>query len=178
MINRRCMHLAAGCWVTGIPVHLGLTYQIFSLPFCGSHQLNHFFCDISPILRLACGNTFMIAMLIYVLAILVVTIPFMLIPGSYVKVISTILTLPLATGWAKAFSTCSSHLMVVVLFFGSGMISYLRPNSSYSTGMDKFISVFYTIVIPVLNPMIYCLRNKDVWMALRKFLSTWIVLWL
>lgn len=176
MNNRLCIHLAAGCWMTGIPVHIGLTYQIFSLPFCGSHQLNHFFCDIPPIVRLACGDTSMIEMLIYVLAVLLVTIPFMLILGSYVKVISTILTLPSATGQAKAFSTCSSHLMVVALFFGSGMISYLRPKSSYSAGMDKFISLFYTIVIPVLNPMIYCLRNKDVRVALRKFLSAWIVL--
>lgn len=84
------LHLAAGCWVTGVPVHRGLTYQIFSLRFWGSHQLNHFFCDIPPIVRLACGDTFMIAMLIYVLAVLIVTISFMLILGSHVKIISTI----------------------------------------------------------------------------------------
>nr|XP_002708967.1 olfactory receptor 10AG1-like [Oryctolagus cuniculus] len=173
MNSRVCMQLAAGCWTSGIPVHIGFTYLIFSLPFCGSNQLNHFFCDVPPVLTLACGDTFMIEMLIYVIAIVVVTIPFMLIFGSYVKIITTILKLPSATRRAKAFSTCSSHLMVVALFFGSGIITYLRPKSSHSTGTDKFLSLFYTVVTPIFNPMIYCLRNKDVILALRKFLLKW-----
>uniref|UniRef100_A0A8D1E884 Olfactory receptor n=1 Tax=Sus scrofa TaxID=9823 RepID=A0A8D1E884_PIG len=169
MNSRLCIRLAAGCWVSGIPVHVGFTYQIFSLPFCGSNQLNHFFCDIPPVLKLTCGDTSLIELLIYVVAVLVVTIPFMLILGSYVKIIGSILNLPSATGRAKAFSTCSSHLIVVALFFGSGIMTYLRPNSSRSIGVDKFLSLFYTIVTPVFNPMIYCLRNKDVMVALRKF---------
>ena len=168
--SRLCIQLAAGCWVSGVPVHIVLTYQIFSLPFCGSNQLNHFFCDIPPVLKLACGDTLITETLVYVVAVLVVTVPFMLILGSYVRIIETILKLPSATGRAKAFSTCSSHLMVVALFFGSGLITYLRPNSSHSIGMDKFISLFYTIVTPMFNPMIYCLRNKEVLVALRKFL--------
>ena len=170
MNSRLCIQLAAGCWVSGVPVHIVLTYQIFSLPFCGSNQLNHFFCDIPPVLKLACGDTLITETLVYVVAVLVVTVPFMLILGSYVRIIETILKLPSATGRAKAFSTCSSHLMVVALFFGSGLITYLRPNSSHSIGMDKFISLFYTIVTPMFNPMIYCLRNKEVLVALRKFL--------
>ena len=169
MNSRLCIRLAAGCWVSGIPVHVGFTYQIFSLPFCGSNQLNHFFCDIPPVLKLTCGDTSLIELLIYVVAVLVVTIPFMLILGSYVKIIGSILNLPSATGRAKAFSTCSSHLIVVALFFGSGIMTYLRPNSSRSIGVDKFLSLFYTIVTPVFNPMIYCLRNKDVMVTLRKF---------
>ncbi|KAM7085336.1 olfactory receptor 10AG1-like isoform 1-T2 [Molossus nigricans] len=176
MNNRLCIQLAAGCWMTGIPVHIGFTYQIFSLPFCGSHQLNHFFCDVLPVLKLTCGDTFMIEVLSYVLTLLVITIPFMLILASYVKIVSTILKLPSAAGRAKAFSTCSSHLMVVALFFGSGIISYSRPKSSHSTGMDRFLSLFYTVVTPMFNPMIYCLRNKDFMVALRKFLLKWIVL--
>ncbi|XP_069326696.1 olfactory receptor 10AG1-like [Eulemur rufifrons] len=170
MNKRLCIQLAAGCWSSGVPVHIGFTYLIFSLPFCGPNQLNHFFCDIPPVLTLACGDTFLIEMLIYVIAVLVVTIPFMLILGSYVKIISSILKLPSATGRAKAFSTCSSHLMVVALFFGSGIITYLRPKSSHLAGLDKVLSLFYTIVTPMFNPMIYCLRNKDVMVALRKFL--------
>ncbi|XP_030189246.1 olfactory receptor 10AG1-like [Lynx canadensis] len=176
MNSRLCIQLAAGCWITGIPVHIGFTYLIFSLPFCGSNQLNHFFCDIPPILKLACGDTFTIEILVYTVAVLVVTIPFMLILGSYVKIISTILKLPSAAGRAKAFSTCSSHLVVVALFFGSGIISYLRPKSSHSTGMDKFLSLFYSIVTPMFNPIIYCLRNKDVLVALKKFLPKWVVI--
>ncbi|XP_061295631.1 olfactory receptor 10AG1-like [Bos javanicus] len=170
MNSRLCIQLAAGCWVSGVPVHIVLTYQIFSLPFCGSNQLNHFFCDIPPVLKLACGDTLITETLVYVIAVLVVTVPFMLILGSYVRIIETILKLPSATGRAKAFSTCSSHLMVVALFFGSGLITYLRPKSSHSKGMDKFLSLFYTIVTPMFNPMIYCLRNKEVMVALRKFL--------
>ncbi|XP_021012091.1 olfactory receptor 10AG1-like isoform X1 [Mus caroli] len=169
MNNSLCIQLAAGCWISGVPVHIGFTYWIFSLPFCGSNQLNHFFCDIPPVLTLACGDTFMIEMIIYVIALLVVTIPFMLILASYVKIISSILKLPSATGRAKAFSTCSSHLIVVALFFGSGIITYLRPKSSHSAGVDKFLSLFYTVVTPMFNPMIYCLRNKDVMIALKKY---------
>lgn len=178
MNNRLCVQLATGCWVSGVPVHIMLTYQIFSLPFCGSNQLNHFFWDIPPVLKLACGDTLLTETLVYVVAVLVVTVPFMLILGSYVRIIETILKLPSATGRAKAFSTCSSHLMVVALFFGSGLITYLRPKSSHSIGMDKFLSLFYTIVTPMFNPMIYCLRNKEVMVALRKFLLKWIVIWL
>ncbi|XP_072648031.1 olfactory receptor 10AG1-like [Canis lupus baileyi] len=176
MNNRLCIQLATGCWITGIPVHIGFTYLIFSLHFCGSNKLNHFFCDIPPVLKLACGDTFMIEMLVYEVAVLVVTIPFLLILASYVKIISTILKLPSAAGRAKAFSTCSSHLMVVALFFGSGIITYLRPKSSHSTGMDKFLSLFYTIVTPMFNPIIYCLRNKEVMVAFKKSLPKWIVL--
>ncbi|XP_004412052.1 PREDICTED: olfactory receptor 10AG1-like [Odobenus rosmarus divergens] len=176
MNNRLCIQLAASCWITGIPVHIGFTYLIFSLPFCRSNQLNHFFCDIPPVLKLACGDTFMIEMLVYTVAVLVVTVPFMLILGSYGKIISTILKLPSAAGRTKAFSTCSSHLIIVALFFGSGIMTYLRPKSSHSTGMDKFLSLLYTIVTPMFNPIIYCLRNKDVMVALKKFLSKWIVL--
>ncbi|XP_005408338.1 PREDICTED: olfactory receptor 10AG1-like [Chinchilla lanigera] len=175
MNDKLCIQLAGSCWVSGIPVHIGFTYSIFSLPFCGHKQLDHFFCDIPPVLTLVCGDTFLIEMLIYVIALLVVTIPFMLILGSYVKIISTILKLPSTTGRAKAFSTCSSHLMVVALFFGSGIITYLRPKSSHSAETDKLFSLFYTIVTPMFNPMIYCLRNKDVMVALRKFLLQWVV---
>ncbi|XP_042639225.1 olfactory receptor 10AG1-like [Orycteropus afer afer] len=171
MNTQLCTQLAAGCWISGIPVHIESIHLIFSLPFCGSHQLDHFFCDIFPVLKLACEDTYMIEMLIYVITVLVVPIPFMLILGSYVKIISTILKLPSATGRAKAFSTCSSHLMVVALFFGSATITYMRPKSSQSERMDKFLSLFYTIVAPMFNPIIYCLRNKDVMVALRKFLS-------
>ncbi|XP_004646968.2 olfactory receptor 10AG1-like [Octodon degus] len=138
MSNKVCIQLAGGCWVSGIPVHIGFTYCIFSLPFCGRNQLHHFFCDIPPVLTLVCGDTFLVEILIYVIALLVVTIPFLLILGSYVKIISTILKLPTTTGRAKAFSTCSSHLMVVALFFGSGIITYLRPKSTHTPGLDWF----------------------------------------
>ncbi|KAM9660539.1 olfactory receptor 10AG1-like [Trichechus inunguis] len=170
MNHRVCIQLVTGCWTIGIPVMIGQTYQIFSLPFCGSKQINHFFCDILPILRLASGDTFINEMLFYILVVLFGMVPFLLIIGSYSKIIPIILKLPSATSRAKAFSTCSSHLMVVVVFFGSGIITNLRPNTRHSEGTEKVISLFYTILIPMLNPMIYSLRNKDVIMALRKLL--------
>uniref|UniRef100_G3U8C1 Olfactory receptor n=1 Tax=Loxodonta africana TaxID=9785 RepID=G3U8C1_LOXAF len=168
MNHRVCIQLVTGSWITGIPVMIGHTYQIFSLPFCRSKQINHFFCDIPPILKLACGDTFVNEMLVYIVTVLFVMFPFLLILGSYSKIISIILKLPSATSQAKAFSTCSSHLMVVVLFFGSAIITYLRPNTRHSEGTDKVLSLFYTILTPMFNPMIYSLRNKDVIMALKK----------
>ncbi|XP_004389226.1 olfactory receptor 10AG1-like [Trichechus manatus latirostris] len=168
---RVCIQLVTGSWTIRIPVMIELTYQIFSLPFCGSKQINHFFCDIPPILKLTCGDTFVNETLVYIVAVLFVVVPFLLILGSYSKIISIILKLPSDTSRAKAFSTCSSHLMVVLLFFGSAIITYLRPNTSHSEETDKVLSLFYTILTPMFNPMIYSLRNKDVIMALRKLLS-------
>ncbi|XP_069400463.1 olfactory receptor 10AG1-like [Ovis canadensis] len=155
-----CIQLMAGSWISGIPIQIGQTGQIFSLPF---------FCDIPPILKLACGDAFLNEMLVFTVAAQFVLAPFLLILVSYGKIISTILKLPSATSRGKAFSTCSSHLMVVALFFRSGLVTYLRPKTQGSAGTDKVLSLFYTIVTPVFNPMIYSLRNKDVIMALRQW---------
>ncbi|XP_036738579.2 olfactory receptor 10AG1-like [Manis pentadactyla] len=170
MSHNVCVRMAVGSWISGIPVQIGQTCQIFSLRFCNSNQINHFFCDIPPILKLACGDTSVHEISVYAVAILFVAVPLMLILASYSKIISTILQLPTARGRAKAFSTCSSHLLVVLLFFGSAAITYLRPKSNHSAGIDKLLSLFYTIVTPIFNPMIYTLRNKDVITALRKLL--------
>ncbi|KAL1786313.1 olfactory receptor 10AG1-like, partial [Sigmodon hispidus] len=166
----KCTQLAVGSWIGGIPVQIGQTCQIFSLNFCSSNKINHFFCDLPPILKLACGDTSANEMSVYLVAMLFVAFPFILILVSYTKIIATILKLPTATGRAKAFSTCSSHLLVVFLFFGSATVTYLRPKSTHSPGIDKLLSLFYTIVTPMFNPLIYSLRNKDVIAALRKLL--------
>nr|XP_003467886.1 olfactory receptor 10AG1-like [Cavia porcellus] len=171
MNPKRCAQLAAGCWLGGIPVQIGQTCQIFSLHFCNSNQINHFFCDIPPILQLACEDTSAHEASVYVVAMLFVAVPFMLILASYSKIISTILRLPTAKGRAKAFSTCSSHLLVVVLFFGTATITYLRPKSSHSADNDKLLSLFYTVVTPMFNPLIYSLRNKDVIASLKKIIT-------
>ncbi|XP_008848186.1 olfactory receptor 10AG1-like [Nannospalax galili] len=162
-----CMQLVAASWISGIPVEIGQTYQIFSLHFCGSNRINHFFCDIPPLLKLACGDTFVNKIAVYVVAVVFVMVPFLLIIFSYGKIISNILRLSSAKGRAKAFSTCSSHLTVVVLFYGTASVTYLQPKPSQSEGMGKLLSLFYTILIPALNPIIYTLRNKDIMMALR-----------
>ena len=163
------IQLVAGSWISGIPLQIGQTCQIFSLPFCGSNFINHFFCDILPILKLACGDTFLSEMLVFTVAALFILVPFLFILFSYSKIISTILKLPSATSQCKAFSTCSSHLMVVTLFFKSGLVTYLRLKTQASAGTAKVLALFYRIVTPMFNPMIYSLRNKDVMMALRKW---------
>ncbi|XP_059114853.1 olfactory receptor 10AG1-like [Peromyscus eremicus] len=168
----KCTQLAIGSWLGGIPVQIGQTCRIFSLHFCHFNRIDHFFCDVPPILKLACGDTSMHELSVYLVAMLFVASPFMLILASYSKIIATILKLPTATGRAKAFSTCSSHLLVVVLFFGSATINYLRPKSIHSAGTDELLSLFYTIVTPMFNPLIYNLRNKDVIAALRRVLLT------
>ncbi|EHB11083.1 Olfactory receptor 10AG1 [Heterocephalus glaber] len=170
MNPKKCAQLAAGSWLGGIPVQIGQTCQIFSLHFCNFNQIHHFFCDITPIVKLACGDTSTFEVSVYVVSMLFVAVPFILILASYSKIIFTILRLPTAQGRTKAFSTCSSHLLVVVLFFGSATITYLRPKSSHSAGTDKLLSLFYTIVTPMFNPLIYSLRKKEVIVALRKLL--------
>ncbi|XP_041503051.1 olfactory receptor 10AG1-like [Microtus oregoni] len=170
MNQTKCTQLAVGSWLNGLPFQLGQTCQIFSLHFCNANRIDHFFCDIPPVLKLACGDTSLNELFVFLVTVLLAAIPFLLILTSYSKIIATILRLPTAQGWAKAFSTCSSHLVVVLLFYVSASITYLMPKSRHSAVSDKLLSLFYTTVTPMFNPMIYSLRNKDVIAALRKLL--------
>ncbi|XP_043828071.1 olfactory receptor 10AG1-like [Dromiciops gliroides] len=174
MNHRMCVGLVIGSWIIGIPILIGLTYQIFSLSFCGSKKLEHVFCDIPPLLKLACGDISMEVYSIYVDAGIFGMFPFLFIFGSYTKIIATILKLPSANGRYKAFFTCSSHLIVVTLYFGSASLSYLMPNSSHSSASEIVLSLFYTIVTPMFNPLIYSLRNTDFIMAMRKLLPKYV----
>ncbi|XP_014382845.1 LOW QUALITY PROTEIN: olfactory receptor 10A4-like [Alligator sinensis] len=171
MNNVRCTVMAAVSWLSGIFMSFGQTSVIFILPFCGSHEINHFFCDIPPILKLACGDTFLTEIVVFIVALVFITFPFVLILVSYLLIITTIMKMPSAEGRHKAFSTCSSHLVVVTLFFGTGTVMYLRPNSAYAPDIDKLLSLFYTVITPMLNPIIYSLRNKEVKEALRRVIT-------
>ena len=165
MSHKVCVQLVADCWVTGVPVEIGQMCQVFSLSFCRSNQISHYFCDIPPVLKLACGTRFwMRCRSLQLLCFL----PW---PLSCCRIASSILKLPSATGRAKAFSTCSSHVLVVTLFFGSAIATYLRPKSKNSSRTDKFLSLFYTVITPMFNPLICTLRNKNVSTALRKLLT-------
>ncbi|XP_039355307.1 olfactory receptor 10C1-like isoform X1 [Mauremys reevesii] len=163
-----CVWLAAGSWICGSLVALGHTTFIFTLPFCGSNVINHFFCEIQPVLTLVCGDTYWNEFQIIVAAAFVIMMPFLLILVSYIHIISTILKMSSAKGRHRAFSTCSSHLTVVVLFYGTAVFIYIRPKSSYSLDVDKLLSLFYSVLTPILNPIIYSLRNKDVKGAIRR----------
>ncbi|XP_074131991.1 olfactory receptor 10AG1-like [Sminthopsis crassicaudata] len=167
MNHKMCVQMVIGSWITGIPVLIGQTYQIFSVPFCGSNKLNHVFCDMPPLMKLTCGDTSWDKFFIYFDCFLFGLIPFILILFSYIRILNAILKLPSTTGRSKAFSTCSSHLIVVCLFYGSGFIAYLLSMSSYSDRMEK-ISLIYIIVTPMFNPLIYSLRNKDFTKAMKK----------
>uniref|UniRef100_A0A8C3W8I3 Olfactory receptor n=1 Tax=Catagonus wagneri TaxID=51154 RepID=A0A8C3W8I3_9CETA len=171
-----CVHLAMVSWGVGCMVGLGQTNYIFSLDFCGPCEIDHFFCDLPPILALACGDTSHNEVAVFVVAILCISSPFLLIIASYGRILAAVWIMPSPEGRQKALSTCSSHLLVVTLFYGSASVTYLRPKASHSPGIDKLLALFYTVVTSMLNPIIYSLRNKEVKAALRRTLDKKIVL--
>ncbi|CAM4628155.1 unnamed protein product, partial [Lepidochelys olivacea] len=162
-----CAQLAIVSWMVG----LSQTSYVFSLTYCGANRINHFFCDIPPLLKLACRDTSMNVLAMYLVALLFITSPFTLILVSYLFIITSVLRMPSAEGKLKAFSTCFSHLIIILLFYGSDIITYLRPKSSYSMESDKLLAPFYTVVTSMLNPIVYSLRNKEVKEALRRALG-------
>ncbi|XP_034643606.1 olfactory receptor 10A7-like [Trachemys scripta elegans] len=171
MNQRVCRKMVGGAWVIGVPVSLLQAAWIFNLPFCGTNEVNHFFCDAPPVLKLVCAETYLYEMQAVASTFLFLMFPFMLILVSYICILTTILRMPSAESRRKTFSTCSSHLIVVTLFYGSGSLVYLRPKSSYSPDIKKLLSLFYTILTPMLNPIIYSLRNSDVKGALRRMIG-------
>ncbi|XP_060111648.1 olfactory receptor 10A5-like [Heteronotia binoei] len=171
-----CIYLTLASWMGGILIPLVNTTWAFSLPYCGSNKINHFFCDFPPVLKLACADTSLNETVMLVSSLVITLIPFIFILASYTCILSTILRIPSSESRHKVFSTCSSHLIMVTLFYGSASFMYLHPKSSYSLERDKFLSLFYTVVTPMLNPIIYSLRNSEVKKSLarmfkRKILS-------
>ncbi|XP_025050480.1 olfactory receptor 10A7-like [Alligator sinensis] len=163
LLNKKtCNALAAGSWLSGIVMSFAITSMVFTLPFCRSNVINHYYCDILPLLKLACVDTSLIEFCIFMLALIFIAFPFVLIFLSYVRIVSTILKIASTEGRKKAFSTCSSHLIVVILFYVSGCVIYLKPKADYSPDTNKFLSLLYTFLTPILNPIIYTLRNKEV----------------
>lgn len=168
MSRRVCTSLVAGAYLSGGLTSLVHTSFTFTLLFCSSNVINHFFCDIPPLLELSCSSTHVNEILLFTLCGFIQTSTFLTITVSYACILSTILRMRVAGSRHKAFYTCTSHLMAVGLFYGSLLFTYLQPSSSYSLDTDKVISAFYTVVFPMLNPLIYSLRNKEVKDALRR----------
>ncbi|XP_074087890.1 olfactory receptor 10AG1-like [Macrotis lagotis] len=168
MNHKVCVQLVVASWISGIPIMIGQTYQVFSLPFCNSNIINHIFCDMPPLMKLVCGNTYWNEVTAYSDALVFGFIPLLLIFYSYNRIFITIQKLPSVRGRSKAFSTCSSHLMVVGLFYGSSMIAYLQSKTGSLASAEKMLSLCYTIITPMFNPLIYSLRNKDVIVAMKK----------
>ncbi|XP_074838683.1 olfactory receptor 10A4-like [Carettochelys insculpta] len=168
MTGRVCALLVGASWAIGISMEATEVTLIFSLPFCGSNRIHHFFCDIIPLMNMACADTSKNRVIGLTVTVLFTLGPFLLIVLSYVLIVSTILRLPSAAGRRKAFSTCSSHLTVVTVFYGTALITYLGVQSSSNSESDQIVALVSNIVSPALNPIIYTLRNNEVNTAFRK----------
>ncbi|OCT68898.1 hypothetical protein XELAEV_18040206mg [Xenopus laevis] len=156
-----CVILVISCWMVGFTEPLSHTLLVSTLPFCGSRRLDHFFCDLIILLKLSCKDTFFIELLTYILCSVIGLPAFALNIASYIYIVATILKIHSATGRKKAFSTCTSHLTVVILFYGRLFITYMRPPSHYSSALSKPFSLLYTALTPLINPFIYTLRTKE-----------------
>nr|XP_028594917.1 olfactory receptor-like protein COR4 [Podarcis muralis] len=175
MTKKLCAGLIAGSYLLGIVNSLIQTGGLLRLSFCGSNIINHFFCDLTPLLKLACNDIYINEMLVFIFGSLFEMSTLLVIIISYVFIIIAVVRIRSAEGRHKAFSTCASHLTAVAIYHGTILFMYFRPSSSYFLDTDKVASVFYTVIIPVLNPLIYSLRNKDVKCALRKVIQRKVV---
>ncbi|XP_069098648.1 olfactory receptor 10A2-like [Pleurodeles waltl] len=171
MTKSMCNSLTAVSFMGGFFESLVQTGYIFSLPYCDFNIINHFFCDIPSVLRLACTNTFNNEVFFWACTVVFAVIPFMLVLSSYVQILLSILRIQSISGRYKAFCTCSSHLTSVILFYGTGTFTYLRPRSSHSPKRDKLLALLYSIMTPMMNPLIYSLRNQEVQASLMKIMS-------
>ncbi|XP_069488842.1 olfactory receptor 10C1-like [Ambystoma mexicanum] len=168
MTQQRCLQLAATAWSTCVVMQFVQTSLIFISPFCVSSTIPHYFCDISPVLQLSCSDVSLNNMLMFAASAVFLLIPFLVTILSYVFIITTILKIRSEAGRRRAFSTCASHLTSVTLFFGTAMLNYLRPSSNYSLQKDRVFVLCFNFVTPVLNPVIYSLRNSEVKGALKR----------
>ncbi|XP_006885512.1 PREDICTED: olfactory receptor 2D3-like [Elephantulus edwardii] len=171
MTNWVCIWLAIGSWASGTFVSVVDTTFTLRLPYKGNNIINHFFCEPPALLKLASADTYNTEMIIFAMGVVILLAPVSLILVSYWNIISAVIHMQSGEGRLKVFSTCSSHLIVVVLFYGSAIFAYMRPNSNKMNEGDKVISVFYSVITSMMNPFIYSLRNKDVKEAFWKALG-------
>ncbi|XP_015396000.2 olfactory receptor 1009-like [Panthera tigris] len=168
MSQRLCIQLVVGPYVIGFMNTMTHTTNAFRLPFCGPNVINHFFCDVSPLLSLVCADTRLTKLVVFVMAGAVGVFSGLTILISYIYILVTIMKIHSVDGRRKAFSTCSSHLTAISILYGTLFFIYVRPRASLSLDLNKVVSVFYTAVIPMLNPFIYSLRNKEVKDAIHR----------
>ncbi|NXF56091.1 OR6X1 protein, partial [Oceanites oceanicus] len=171
MSGKLCAQLSFGSWMGGLLIVFVQTVLVFRLPFCGPNIIDHFYCDVGPMLKLACTDTRHIEKLVFTVATMVLFSTSFLTVISYVAIIFTILRIPSTSGRQKAFSTCIAHLTVVTMLYGAIIFMYLRPRGHTSLNMNKVVSLVNTLVTPLLNPFIYTLRNKEVKTALKKTMT-------
>ncbi|XP_045639032.1 olfactory receptor 10Z1-like [Ursus americanus] len=171
MTHKICFQFITASWMVGFLLSLCIVIVVFNLSFCDSNTIQHFFCDISPVVSLACDYTSRHEMVIFGLSAFVLADSCVFIVMSYVFIVSTVVKMPSAEGRYKAFSTCSAHLTVVCIHYGFAGFVYLRPKDRDSFREDMLMAVTYTVLTPLLNPIVYSLRNKEMQTALRKVLG-------
>ncbi|XP_040477845.1 olfactory receptor 11H6-like [Ursus maritimus] len=168
MTVQRCIRIGAGCWVCGFSCFLLPVYLISQLPFCGPNTIDHFLCDPGPLMKLSCVPAPATEIICAIFNSVLIFSTFLFITSSYTLVIRAVLKVPSAEGQQKAFSMCGSHLAVVSLFYGSIMVMYVSPTAGNPAGTQKIVTLFYSVMTPFFNPVIYSLRNKEMKKALRK----------
>ncbi|XP_039354936.1 olfactory receptor 14A16-like [Mauremys reevesii] len=171
VMNRRaCVQMAASAWITGIVYSALHTGNTFRLPFCQSNDINQFFCEIPQLLKITCSDLYLSEVGLLAFSVFLSLNCFVFIIVSYVHIFKTVLRIPSEQGRHKAFSTCLPHLTVVSLLLFTGMFAYLKPTSSSASGLDIVVGVLYSLVPPVMNPIIYSMRNKEIKAALKKLI--------
>ncbi|XP_014927761.1 olfactory receptor 2T29-like [Acinonyx jubatus] len=171
MNNRVCLLLVSSSWFLGSVDGFMITPITMTFPFCRSREIYHFFCEVPAVMKLSCLDTSLYETFMYLCCVISLLFPVTVISSSYSFILFTIHRMKSAEGRKKAFATCSSHMTVVVLFYGAAVYTYMLPNTYHTPEKDMIVSFFYTILTPVLNPLIYSLRNKDVTRALKKMLN-------
>ncbi|XP_070803225.1 olfactory receptor 5V1-like [Pituophis catenifer annectens] len=163
--------LATASWILGMVDSAIHTALATDLVFCGASHIHHIFCDVPPLLKIACSDTYVNEMALHIATLFIGVCPFVLVVISYIYILSTILKIRSSTGRRKTFSTCAAHLITVIVYFGMANLNYNHPSAGYSLGVDTLISTLYCVATPMLNPLIYSLRNKEVKGALQKLLN-------
>ncbi|XP_062992637.1 olfactory receptor 1361-like [Elgaria multicarinata webbii] len=171
MSDKLCLQLTVSSWISGLLLSSMTMILISKLVFCVDNEIDHYFCDTFPLIELSCSDTQILKLFVYVESSIITFPPFTLTLTSYFFIIVAIMEIPSTTGKQKAFSTCSSHLLVVTIFYGTLISIYVIPSTNRLNGFHKVFSVFYTTLTPMLNPIIYSLRNREVKDALRRLIA-------
>ncbi|XP_037695459.1 olfactory receptor 8J3 [Choloepus didactylus] len=172
VVSRRiCLLLVSLTYIYSFSTAIVVSSCVFSVSYCSSNVINHFYCDNVPLLALSCSDTYFPETVVFISAATNLFFSITIVLVSYLNIVLSILRIDSSEGRKKAFSTCASHMMAVTVFYGTLLFMYLQPQTNHSLGTDKMASVFYTLVIPMLNPLIYSLRNKDVKVALKRLLK-------
>ncbi|XP_073498473.1 olfactory receptor 6F1-like [Phyllobates terribilis] len=168
MKHRNCVMLAVGSWIGGFSCIILLCTKLSQMTFCGPNKVDHYYCDFAPLVKLACSETTQLEALFFMTSSFVILISFLLIIVSYACILGAILKLSTNTGRKKAFYTCASHMIVVLIFYGTTIFMFVKPTSGNKVSINKMVSLFPSVLTPLLNPIIYSLRNQEVKKALQK----------